>query len=101
MNPSQAQTPMSDREHVWEDRRTNVRLDVEPRELEGEEKGLTYGMWITALSGIEDFVEHYPRLIFGFEIYHEEYDDKGEIEAEYFVGYGNLGWYSEPWTSQA
>ena len=91
LNPFRPQTPLPNVKMFWIDVRGNVKLQVIPqRGRRGQSNALTYGLWISALTGIKAYVEHYPWLFFRFEICLDKDDGEGRILDWDIVGDGGL-----------
>jgi len=102
ITPFRPNTPMPNGETDWEDQQNNIYFGVTPKKSNhDQDEVLTYGLWTTALTGIKAFVQHYPWLLFRFEIYEIEYDREGHVENEYMVGVGQLTTYVIEQTSQS
>jgi len=66
-------------------------LEVTPHKGWSEQtQALTWSLWITTLSGLEEFTLAYPGLWFTFEIFVTVMIEGG-IEEEFWLGKGLLG----------
>ena len=66
-DPTLRDQAMPEETHVWTFR--EVELEMTPGKADEEPFPLTWGLWHTALTGVDCFRRFYPRLNFGFEVY--------------------------------